>query len=342
MQKILPTDKRIVWKNTDGVYKADNGYRLQRVPEEWTNRFPPGAAWRSLQSSNVRLLIKTDSSYVTLNWKVDAKFDKYEVKGEVFCDKKFHSSFVPDSSEYFNKNIFRANNEGDHLWEIHFPWCTIAVIEHILLGKKASLCSPDEDKREIMLIYGSSITQGYDSKTATGTWPFIMAEALDIDFYNLGFGGAAFYEKAVAEYIASRKDWRYLTIEAGTNTSGGYETPDSYKITLNNFLDIIRASHPSLPIMCFTSTLFEDHDLKGMKNGYGFLIEDYRKATRETVSQRMESDKNIFIAEGMEWLSEKRFLNDNIHPNNAGMKKIGMGVAAEWEKHPAFKKMKVL
>ena len=68
MKNISPDNKQLAWKNVAEILKLEDGFRIQRVPEEWRKKFPEGAAWRSMQSANVRLLLKTDSSKVALKW----------------------------------------------------------------------------------------------------------------------------------------------------------------------------------------------------------------------------------------------------------------------------------
>lgn len=42
------------------------------------------------------------------------------------------------------------------------------------------------------------------------------------DYLNLGFVRSACLEKILAEYIFSRKDWQFASLELGINMVGGY------------------------------------------------------------------------------------------------------------------------
>lgn len=336
MKSISPDDKKIVWKNIAELSRLNEGLRPQRAPQQWVERFAEGAAWRSLQSANVRLFLKTDSKFVGIRWKNVIEWKQFEVLGEVSCNGKICANFSCIPYGTLREDIFESPYRGENLWEIHFPWCAEVIIESILIDSDAKLYAVPEDKRGLMFVYGSSITQGFDATRASRTWPYITASLLGIDFYNFGLGGAAYYEKEIAEYIASLNNWQYLTVEAGTNTSGGYETPESYRKTLNNFLNIIRETHPNAPILCFTSTYFIDHDEKGIKNNKGYLMEDYRAITREVIRTRMKEDKNLFLAEGTNWVGNSKLLSGIIHPNDEGMYRMGTGIATVWKKTPFF------
>ncbi|MDD3726181.1 MAG: SGNH/GDSL hydrolase family protein [Candidatus Ratteibacteria bacterium] len=336
MKEVIPDDKNIAWKNIAELSRLKEGFRPQRAPEQWIKNFSEGAAWRCLQSANVRMLLKTDSKSVGIRWTNKIEWTNFEVLGEVFCNGKVCGTFSCNPAGKIREDIFAIESIGENLWEIHFPWCAETIIDSIFIDKDAHLLTVPENKGDTMLFYGSSITQGYNATRASGTWPYITSSLLGIELYNFGLGGAAFYEKEIAEFIASRTDWKYLTVEAGTNTSGGYETPESYRKTLTIFLNIIKEKHPDAPILCFTSTYFIDHDEKGIKNNKGYLMEDYREVTREIIRTRMKDDDRIFLAEGLDWIGSSKYLSDSIHPDDEGMKRIGRGVADFWKKTSFF------
>ncbi len=337
MQSMNPDDRKIAWKNVAEKHRLEDGLRIQRAPQKWVNIFAEGAAWRSLQSANVRMLLKTGSKRIGIRWKNNVEWSQFEVLGEVSCNGKRCATFSCRPCMENREDIFETPVSGENLWEIHFPWCAEIIIESILIDSGEKLSVVPADRRDVMFTYGSSITHGFSATRASGTWPCITAAALGIDFYNFGFGGAAFYEKEIAEYIASRRDWKYLTVEAGTNTCGGYETPASYRNTFDKFLHIIREKHPCAPVLCFTSTYYTDHDEKKIKNSKGYLIEDYRVVTREVVGTRMKNDSNLFLAEGLDWIGNGKHLSDTIHPNDEGMQLMGSGIATAWKKTPFFK-----
>jgi len=337
MKKVYPDDRKIVWKNVAELLRRKSDFRPQRVPQHWRNAFLEGAAWRSLQSANVRMLIRTDSSKMVLNW-TNTQADWGLCCGEVLCDGKLVAEMQQPPESEMQIDVFEAGSPGKHLWEIHFPWSASPAVESILLDEGAGLYDVGPDSRKVMLAYGSSITQGFCCTRPRYTWPFIAASALGVDFYNLGFGGSAYCEKVVAEYIASRDDWDYLTCEAGTNTGGGFESATAFKKTFKEFMTIIRKSHPQKPILCVTSTIFLDMDNENsaVRNSAGSTFEQYRQVVRDEVAARQKSDKNLFLAEGRDWVNSEELLADRIHPNDKGMKRLGKGIAEAWKKTPFF------
>lgn len=67
------------------------------------------------------------------------------------------------------------------------------------------------------LAYGSSITHGSLGLVQPDSYVFRIAQLLGTDYINLGFAGKALMEPEMAEYIVSRKDWNFATVEMGIN-----------------------------------------------------------------------------------------------------------------------------
>jgi|GEM_PF-6361937 len=61
-------------------------------------------------------------------------------------------------------------------------------------------------------------------------------------------------------------------------------------------------------------------------------MEDYRAITREVIRIRMKEDKNLFLAEGTNWVGNSKLLSGIIHPNDEGMYRMGTGIATVWKK----------
>ena len=192
-------ERFIEWKNVADKVDVEGGIRMQRVPETWCLRFPEGAAGRSRQSANVRLCLTTDSPFITLRWRTITQ----GVPGVVFCDGKQVCEFPSFPLMTEREDTFTAPTSGAHQWEVHFPWHAEIVMGSVLISESARLLENKFPPKSTMLFYGSSITQGFRASTGAKTWPWICSQLLGVECLNLGFGGVAFYERVVAEYIYS-------------------------------------------------------------------------------------------------------------------------------------------
>lgn len=157
------------------------------------------------------------------------------------------------------------------------------------------------------LAYGSSITHGSLALAAPYTYPFRIAQKLGCDYINLGFAGSAHLEKAMAEYIVSRKDWDFASVEMGINMLGDAFTPETFEQRVKAFVDVLAAD----PRPVYATSIF------------GFSGDGQEKAAiyRDIVRKHAE-DKLIFI-DGLELLNNSAYISEDlVHPTLEGIEQI--------------------
>jgi lysophospholipase L1-like esterase len=171
-----------------------------------------------------------------------------------------------------------------------------------------------------MLSYGSSITHGACAIPPEGTYAAQCARRLGCDLINLGVGGSAQMDRAVAEHIASRHDWDFATLEMGINIR---QWPrEKFRAVVENFVGIIAAAHPDKWLFCidlFTNDAdFEDQPTKGV---------GFREIVREVAGQ-CRSGKVVHV-DGRTILTDPTGLRtDLVHPSDLGMQEMGANLAA--------------
>ena len=152
---------------------------------------------------------------------------------------------------------------------------------------------------------------------------------------NLGFGGSAWTDNILAQFIASRSDWDTLVLMLGTNSFGGAdsggkpETLAQYAEKYDAFLSTVREKAPAKPILVVTPIL-SGGDLGPRKNRNGDTPQDYRNAIQRVVKQRQAKDKNLHFLDGLQLVNDPIYLlpTDVLHPNVAGELRMADGVAA--------------
>jgi lysophospholipase L1-like esterase len=185
-----------------------------------------------------------------------------------------------------------------------------------------------------VLIHGDSITHGHGVFTPRETYVWQACERAGCVPLNLGFGGSAYGDKVVAEFIAGRNDWDALVIAIGTNSFGGQyqekpETAAQYGEKYNTFLTTIREKHPTKPIIAMTPIL-NRADHVGSKNRNGETPQDYRNAIAKVVKERQANDKNLYFVDGLKAVGDPIYLlpTDVVHPNVAGSLRMADAVGA--------------
>ena len=84
---------------------------------------------------------------------------------------------------------------------------------------RTALPAADQLPQKTYLAYGSSITHGSLSLIQPDCYVFRNAQALGVDYLNLGFAGNALMEEEMANYLVSRRDWDFASVEMGINTT---------------------------------------------------------------------------------------------------------------------------
>lgn len=186
-----------------------------------------------------------------------------------------------------------------------------------------------------MFFHGDSITHGHGATSPRETYVWQTCEMANCEALNLGFGGSAWTDIPVADYIATRNDWDVLVVMLGTNSFGGNdgagkpETLAQYRDKYDAFLSAIRAKHATQPILCITPIL-NHQDITQRKNKNGDLPQDYRRAMQQVVEQRRQKDHNLYFLDGLKLINDPLYLLviDQVHPNEGGSLKMAEGISA--------------
>lgn len=167
--------------------------------------------------------------------------------------------------------------------------------------------SPQDVPALTYLAYGSSITHGSLALAAPYTYPFRVAQKFKCDYLNLGFAGTAHMERAMAEYIVSRKDWDFASVEMGINMINFSETLLEERVS--GFAEVL--SRDARPV--FATSLFVNN-MPGDKS---------EKAARFREIVKQCSQGKLIFTDGLLLLGNPAFISqDMTHPSLEGIEEI--------------------
>ena len=180
----------------------------------------------------------------------------------------------------------------------------------------AELARPAPFARGAPLVcYGSSVLQGTGAAHPAHTYPAALARRLNLDFVNLGFGGAG---KAEVEVVALVNQIDACCYLFDLGKSYGAPTPERYE----RMLDTIRASHPTVPIVCVTP-IYSTKEAK--EPDYLKKSEDLRTLMRQAATERLRAgDARMHVVEGLALFGEadKNLFRDPLHPTDEGNERM--------------------
>lgn len=132
-----------------------------------------------------------------------------------------------------------------------------------------------------------------------------LAQKLGCDYINLGFSGSAKMEESMAQYITSRKDWDFATVEMGINALD--MSSQLFEERIDRFTEIL--AQDKRPVYATNIYGYTTPDQTVAKN-FRRIVEKYAKA-------------RLHFADGLDFLSNDTYISqDMVHPSLEGMEKI--------------------
>ncbi|MDT8390315.1 MAG: SGNH/GDSL hydrolase family protein [Lentisphaeria bacterium] len=243
-----------------------------------------------------------------------------------FCGQSVYLSDVPTTITITppkNLPLMEAISRLDHhpfdprLIRIRLPHIHTTRILSIEgdLGYPPAAATP----AKTLLCYGSSITHGASAIPPEGMYAAHCARRLGYDVINLGFGGAAQMDAAIAEHIAARTDWDIATLEMGINVR---DWPlETFRQAVERFVGTIATAHPDKYLFCIDLFTNDADFMDNPAKGAGF-----REAVADSVSA-FDSGKIVHV-DGRTILTDPTGLRtDLVHPSDLGMAEMGTNLA---------------
>jgi len=268
-------------------------------------------------NSGIRLQFKTNSSKVKLVFEPQqgtnrsAEYavlqDGVQVDTFAFNGNK---SKQPMVLEFDNVYKGRAT-----LFEIILPSMANVALASMELMGASELESFSKNEQAVYLAIGNSITHGVGQGSAAyKTYPYLLAKALNYDYYNLAVGGAK-VSQTIADMTAEMPKADLITILIGYNDlMFNGRTTAEYISVYSNYLKTIRMNHPKADIYCITLT----HTRAIKSDKTGITPDEYRIALKRFIYQlQSEGDKKLHVIEGDKITSEANlrpdFPTDKVH-----------------------------
>ncbi|MBO4547840.1 MAG: hypothetical protein J5758_01360 [Abditibacteriota bacterium] len=297
-----------------------------RMPGEAAKRVSAGVYDSQIVTSGGRVRFYTDSPFIVIHTKlwraglrsfmtriIYAGFDIYLQNGR---ETPRYAGYVTVDQDYYGDDdtLFRLSSPG-----------TVTVftplyggVRELYIGvKKGSVIkeAPDYKYEKPVVFYGSSITHGACASRNGNSYEALLSRSLDMNFVNLGFGGCALGEQAMAEYIGGM-NMSVFVMDYDHNAP----TSEHLRDTHYAFYRTVRDLQPEVPVIM----------LSRPKPLLGPDETERRNIIKNTWKRaRDEGDKNVYFIDGsglVDAYAGDSWSVDRVHPNDYGFVNMAKGI----------------
>jgi hypothetical protein len=290
-----------------------NKSNFWRMPEAQFDSLPKGVRARSRSPSGGRILLKCDTSKLGLKvW----PSNKGSLKGfDVYVNGSFVRSAAAEEPKVEAEVVlFKDLNRKEKEIVIYLPYHQEVLVRAVGVDKDTKFSDPTHQfaKPLPIVFYGSSVCQGNGALKPGMTYPAKLCRDLNLDFVNLGFGGAGKAETNGVDLVSSIPACAYV-FDLGK--SYGMQDATAYK----RMLQTVRKSHRNVPIICLTpiTSSREVHSTE-----YSNRSQHTRRVMRDAANEFIQSgEKDVYLIEGTELLGfdeHDGLSKDGVHPTDYG------------------------
>lgn len=303
-------------------------HRFTKEQSDWYARTSENFYIKSLSPAGVKLSFKTDSERLFLKLETVESVSRWYFSVDVFCDgksvgyidnigektlpKKF--AFLDQEDARFSQNpgiYFKefSLGKGEKTVCVHLPWSTQVFLSEMEVDDGAFVEAVKPEKKA--LVFGDSITHGYDALRPSNRYPARLCEALSAEEVNKAIGG----ERFKPELAAPKDDFTpdFITVAYGTNDWSGSER-EVFKEDCKAFYKNLRDNYPGVKIFAITPIWRKDLD---METACGPFL-----TAENFIREAVEGLENVTVIDGMELIphDENLYGDLRLHPNDEGFR----------------------
>lgn len=320
------------------VYEEDGYIRLHRFTDAQRELYLNTNSdfyGKALATSGIKLCFKTDSTSLKLKGIVELalsrryySFDVF-VNGEVigyidnFGDRELPQYYVDEYyelPEYFDKTF--ELGEGEKTVCVHLPWSVITKISEVSLDDGSYVVPAKTNKK--LLVYGDSITQGYDALRPSNRYIARLADKLGVEEINKAIGGERFF----ADLAALKDDFTpdYITVAYGSNDWSMTDI-ETFRHHCRLFYTKLAENYPDSKIFAITPIWRKDMVEYRVFGQFEQVEEEIRNIVKDI--------DNITLIRGFDFVpkDENYFADLRLHPNDKGFEYQFKNLYAEIEKN---------
>lgn len=207
---------------------------------------------------------------------------------------------------------------GEKTVTVFLPWSVPTEIEEFSIDDDSYAEPVLRNKK--LLIFGDSITQGYDSRHPSMHYTVVLSDLLKADAYNKAIGGEQFFPALAGTDESFVPD--YILVSYGSN-DWSHAEQDVFRSDCKQFYLTLSQKYPGVKIFALTPLWRKDYQ-EQHKCGDFASIADYIKE----VAAQLD---NVYCFHGFDFVphEEKLFGDLKLHPNEDGFEYFANNLCKE-------------
>lgn len=292
-------------------------YRFTKEQEEFYRTYNSDFHRKTFSTAGVRLEFVTNSRSLSLETSCTLASSRKNAYHDIFCNGKAIAHLGGDivEGEKISFNGSFELEDGLKTIQIYFPWTSKSVLRSLELDDAASF-SPVKHPNNV-LIFGDSITHGYDAYYPSQTYASILANKLNANARNKGIGGEIF----VPQLLDFDEDFdpSVITVAYGTN-DWSHRPLDELENSIKDFYTKLSQKYPNAKIFGI-SPIWRSNEKEAKPAGK--FTDVHGRMERLTADL-----PNVTIINGYYLIPhDKTLFTDGLHPNAAGDAYYGLNLA---------------
>ncbi|MBQ1186100.1 MAG: SGNH/GDSL hydrolase family protein [Clostridia bacterium] len=202
--------------------------------------------------------------------------------------------------------------------KILFPWSVYSRLKSLKLDDNAKVLPIEKTLK--MIMFGDSITQGYDASSPELTYASTLSTALGAEAINKGIAGEQFF----AGFGKTKDDFApdLITVAYGTN-DWRHAKKEKFLASCKGFFQNVRNNYPAVKIVAITPLWRVDIDNEQEFGEPLSFVGNYIKEIAKTVPNMVVIDGTNLIEHAPEF-----FQTDGVHPIDAGFEQYSKNLKA--------------
>ena len=306
---------------TRGILRAEERggeavfHRFTEEQEAFYKRNKPNFYEKTFGTASMVIDFTTDSHEVSFEYTAKKASGRLWFYFDIYENDRLVQHVGKDGAPTAYGKVTATLSEGEKRVRIYLPALFAARISKFTIDDGASFL-PSE-KGRCAIIYGDSITQGYDAKFPSLSYANIIADTFGLNAINQAIGGEIFTLGILLG--APELQPEVITVAYGTNDWVFSAREDTLECA-EKFFKMLESLYPCAKIVYISPIWRADTESRGAKGGDFFKLVEKLEEVAKKCGASVISGLDFFPRDtGM-------FSDGSLHPNDLGFSLYAKGV----------------